>query len=101
MLLGNEHLLLGNERLFLGIIGFSGFVEFFFCCWGVLGLRGSGGPVGVFENISDKNLASMGPGILPSVGVGVCRKAPEALPDSNTTLNTFQSAIVFAAAMPG
>ena len=28
---------------------FSGFLDFFFCCWGVLGLRGSGGPVGVFE----------------------------------------------------
>ena len=41
----------------------------------------------------DKNLASMGPGILSSVGVGVCRKAPEAFPDSNTTLDTFQSAI--------
>ena len=25
--------------------------NFFFCCWAVLGLRGSGGPVGVFENI--------------------------------------------------
>ena len=31
--------------------GFRGFWNFFFCCWGVLGLRGSGGPVGVFENI--------------------------------------------------
>ena len=40
----------------------------------------------------DKNLASMGPGILSSVGVGVWRKAPEAFPDSNTTLDTFQSA---------
>ena len=36
---------LGNNR------GFRGFWNFFFCCWGVLGLRGSGGPVGVFENI--------------------------------------------------
>ena len=32
----------------------------------------------------DKNLASMGPGILSSIGVGVWRKAPEAFPDSNT-----------------
>ena len=40
----------------------------------------------------DKNLASMGPGILSSIGVGVWRKAPEAFPDSNTTLDTFQSA---------
>ena len=31
--------------------GFHFFGNFFFCCWGVLGLRGSGGPVGVFENI--------------------------------------------------
>ena len=31
--------------------GFRGFWNFFFGCWGVLGLRGSGGPVGVFENI--------------------------------------------------
>ena len=35
----------------------------------------------------DKNLASMGPGILSSVGVGVWGKAPEAFPDSNTTLD--------------
>ena len=40
----------------------------------------------------DKNLVSMGPGILSSIGVGVWRKAPEAFPDSNTTLDTFQSA---------
>ena len=51
----------------------------------------------------DKNLASMGPGILSSVGVGVWRKAPEAFPgvwrkapeafpDSNATMDTFQSA---------
>ena len=40
----------------------------------------------------DKNLASMGPGILSSIGVGVWRKAPEAFPGSNTTLDTFQSA---------
>ena len=40
----------------------------------------------------DKNLASMGPGILSSIGVGVWKKAPEAFPDSNTTLDTFQSA---------
>ena len=40
----------------------------------------------------DKNLASMGPGIFISIGVGVWRKAPEAFPDSNTTLDTFQSA---------
>ena len=38
----------------------------------------------------DKNLASMGPGIISSIGVGVWRKAPEAFPDSNTTLDTFQ-----------
>ena len=40
----------------------------------------------------DKNLASMGPGISSSIGVGVWRKAPEACPGSNTTLDTFQSA---------
>ena len=34
----------------------------------------------------------MGPGILSSIGVGFWRKAPEAFPDSNTTLDTFQSA---------
>ena len=39
----------------------------------------------------DKDLASMGPGILSSIGVGVWRKAPEAFPDSNTTLDTCQS----------
>ena len=33
--------------------GFRGFWNFFFCCWGVLGLRGSGGPVGV-SKISKK-----------------------------------------------
>ena len=41
----------------------------------------------------DKNLASMGPGILSSIGVGVWRKAPEAYPDSHTTLDTCQSSI--------
>ena len=41
----------------------------------------------------DKNLASMGPEILSSIGVGVWRKAPEVFPDSNTTLDTFQPAI--------
>ena len=40
----------------------------------------------------DKNLAPMGPGILSSIGVGDWRKAPAACPDSNTTLDTFQSA---------
>ena len=35
----------------------------------------------------------MGPGILSSIGVGVWRKAPEAYPDSNTTLDTFHSSI--------
>ena len=40
----------------------------------------------------DKNLASMGPRSLSSIGVGVWRMAPEAFPDSNTTLDTFQSA---------
>ena len=40
----------------------------------------------------DKILASMGPGILSSVGVGVWRKAPEAFPDSNATLDKIQSA---------
>ena len=33
-------------------------------------------------------LAPLGPGILSSIGVGVWRKAPEAFPDSNTTLDT-------------
>ena len=37
----------------------------------------------------DKNLASMGPGILSSIGVGVWKKGPEALSDSNTKLDTF------------
>ena len=41
----------------------------------------------------DKNLASMGPGILSSIGVRVWRKAPETFPDSNTTLDTCQSAM--------
>ena len=40
----------------------------------------------------DKNLASMGPGILSSIGAGVWRKAPEAFADSNITLDTLQSA---------
>ena len=40
----------------------------------------------------DKNLASMGPEILSSIGVGVWRKASEAFPDSNTTLDTCRSA---------
>ena len=31
--------------------GFRGFWNFFFCCWGVLGLRGSGGSRRGFENI--------------------------------------------------
>ena len=31
--------------------GFRVFWNFFFCCWGVFGLRGSGGPVG-FSKIS-------------------------------------------------
>ena len=35
----------------------------------------------------------MGPGILSSLGVGVWRKAPETFRDSNTTLETDQSAI--------
>ena len=39
----------------------------------------------------DKNLASIGPGILSCIGAGVWRKAPEAFADSNTTLDTFQS----------
>ena len=41
----------------------------------------------------DKNLdlASMGPGMLSSIGVGIWRKAPQTFPDSNTTLDTFQS----------
>ena len=36
----------------------------------------------------DKNLASMGPGILSSIGLG---SGPEAFSDSDTTLGTFQS----------
>ena len=40
----------------------------------------------------DKDLASIGPAILSSIGGGVWRKAPETSPDSNTTLDTFQSA---------
>ena len=48
LLLGNGRLLLGNERLLLGIIGVFGVfgISFFVAGW-VLGLRGSGGPVGV------------------------------------------------------
>ena len=45
---------MGNERLLLGIIGiFVFFGISFFVAGGGLGLRhrGSGGPVGVFENI--------------------------------------------------
>ena len=34
----------------------------------------------------DKNLASMGPGTLSSIGVEAWRKAAETIPDSNTTL---------------
>ena len=49
LLLGHERLLLGNERLLWGIIGVFVFCNFLFCCWGVLGLRGSGGPIGVFK----------------------------------------------------
>ena len=41
----------------------------------------------------DKNLASMGPGILSSIGVGVWRRVLEAFPNSNTTLNTYLSSI--------
>ena len=41
-----------------------------------------------------KNPASMGPGILFSIGVGVWRKASEAFPDSNTTLDIFQSTML-------
>ena len=37
----------------------------------------------------------MGPGILSTIGVGVWRKAPEAFPDSNTTLDTCQSANMY------
>ena len=40
-----------------------------------------------------KNLASMGPRILSSIGIGVWRKAPEAFPDSNTILDTIESEI--------
>ena len=36
------------------------FLEFLFCCWGVWGLRGSGGPVGVFENIKRKRIKKQG-----------------------------------------
>ena len=36
----------------------------------------------------DKNLASMGPGILSSIGVGVWRKAPETFPDSLSAENS-------------
>ena len=43
----------------------------------------------------DKNLAPMGPGILSSIGVEVWRKAPDAFPDSNATLDTCQSAILY------
>ena len=39
--------------------------------------------------------AGVGKSILSSIGVGVWRKAPEALPDSNTTLDTFQSLILY------
>ena len=52
LLLGNGRLLLGNERLLFGIIGVFGFFWIFlFLLLGGLGLRGSGGPVGVFKNI--------------------------------------------------
>ena len=40
----------------------------------------------------DKYLASMGPGILSSIGVGVWMNSPDAFPDSNATLDTCQPA---------
>ena len=41
----------GTSVYFWDNRGFRGFWNFFFCCWGVFGLRGSGGPVG-FSKIS-------------------------------------------------
>ena len=39
----------------------------------------------------DKNLASIGPGNLSGIRVGVWRQRPEAFSESNTILDTFQS----------
>ena len=50
----NPHLLnphLRHSNLLLGMIGVFGVSGIFLFCWGVLGPRGSGGPVGVFETI--------------------------------------------------
>ena len=41
-----------------------------------------------------KNRAPMGPEILSSTGAGVCRKPPQAFPDSSSVLDKFQSAIL-------
>ena len=54
----------GKNVSFWGSSGFSGFLDFLFFlrCWGVLGLRGSGGPrraVGVFEAIPRSAMASL------------------------------------------
>ena len=52
------------------------------------------------SQVVDKNLATMGPEILFSTGVGACRKAPKpkAFPDSSSALDKFQSAMKIDAA---
>ena len=41
----------------------------------------------------EKNRAPMGPEMLSSAWAGVWRKTPKALPDSNSVLDKFQSAL--------
>ena len=48
--LGERTFTFGNN-VYFGEITFTSFLFGISCCWGVLGLRGSGGPVWVFENI--------------------------------------------------
>ena len=98
-------------RLFvcLFVCLFLSVVSFCFCCWWILlfilffisvalWFAGSKSCTGKYGR--QTNLASIGPGILSSVGVGVWGKAPEAFPDSNTTLDTCQSAM-YACGVPG
>ena len=46
---GNNIYFWGNNVDFWAFSKIIGFWEFLFCCWGVLGLCGSGGPVGGFR----------------------------------------------------
>ena len=51
---------LGEVRFALGILEDLGFVEFPYLLLGVLGLRGSGGPVGVFASTPRDSTAQEG-----------------------------------------